>query len=206
MTKYYIKGNWDKYWKKHQEKKIFLDRIIARLRFYFGRCYVKQLMKIRKPEGKILEVGCGTAYCSSLIARNKKVKSYAMDYSTNLIGYWKDKKVKYYVGDGFSIPFKDKSFDIVWNAGVLEHFDDPLPFLKEMRRVTKENGLVYVLVPYIFDLTAIFQLYGREEIYNSKTLKKVLKKAGLKGVKTKVLFDCFGFLISGWGKKYTIKE
>ena len=35
MADYYLKKNWDVYWKKHQDKKI-LDILIAKLRPYFG--------------------------------------------------------------------------------------------------------------------------------------------------------------------------
>jgi len=37
----------------------------------------------------------------------KKVEAYAMDYSTNLSKYWRDKRVKYYIGNGFNIFLKN---------------------------------------------------------------------------------------------------
>jgi ubiquinone/menaquinone biosynthesis C-methylase UbiE len=47
------------------------------------------------------------------------------------------------------LPFKDDSFDIAWNGGVVEHFDldDQVWIVREMLRVTKPGGRVIILVP-----------------------------------------------------------
>ena len=65
----------------------------------------------------------------------------------------------------------------------------------------QKNGVVCVIVPYLFDVTAHLRIYGKETIYTKNRLKNLLKKAGLKNVKTKVLVRCFGFVIAGYGKK-----
>ncbi|HHY95048.1 MAG TPA: glycosyltransferase [Firmicutes bacterium] len=52
--------------------------------------------------------------------------------------------------DLFSMPFPDAYFDMVWNAGVLEHFQEAeqVEILKEMKRVSKPDGLVLAVVPH----------------------------------------------------------
>lgn len=46
-----------------------------------------------------------------------------------------------------SIP--DNTYDVVWNAGVLEHFDiaQQLQVLQEMKRILKPNGLLITINP-----------------------------------------------------------
>jgi ubiquinone/menaquinone biosynthesis C-methylase UbiE len=50
--------------------------------------------------------------------------------------------------DIFDMPFAEDSFDLVWNEGVLEHFEDAgvVRALQEMGRVSR--GFVLVDVPY----------------------------------------------------------
>jgi demethylmenaquinone methyltransferase / 2-methoxy-6-polyprenyl-1,4-benzoquinol methylase len=49
------------------------------------------------------------------------------------------------VGDGLSLPFPDASFDAVTISWGLRNFADRLAGLKEMRRVLRPGGRVYVL-------------------------------------------------------------
>jgi SAM-dependent methyltransferase len=45
------------------------------------------------------------------------------------------------------LPFDDDSFDLVISTDVLEHVDDDLAALRELRRVTTANGLLLATVP-----------------------------------------------------------
>jgi uncharacterized protein YbaR (Trm112 family) len=53
------------------------------------------------------------------------------------------------VGDAHRLPFKDASLDGVISTALLEHVEQPEAILKEMRRVTKPGGFVYVEVPFL---------------------------------------------------------
>lgn len=46
-----------------------------------------------------------------------------------------------------NIPFKSESFDMVICSYVLEHVDDDLTAMKELRRITRPSGTVIVMVP-----------------------------------------------------------
>jgi len=45
-------------------------------------------------------------------------------------------------GDGFSLPFKDESFDVVYSEGVIEHFpiDRSTQMIREHARVCRTGG------------------------------------------------------------------
>jgi SAM-dependent methyltransferase len=42
------------------------------------------------------------------------------------------------------MPFPDGEFDAIWSVWVLEHVPNPEQALREMRRVLKPNGLLYL--------------------------------------------------------------
>src|SRR3989338_7810343 len=48
----------------------------------------------------------------------------------------------------FPYPFKDNSFDEVYCSHVLEHVDDLIKVLSELRRITSNNGRIIIRVPH----------------------------------------------------------
>jgi len=103
---------------------------------------------------KILESGCGTGKISLELTK-LGAKCTLLDKSPTAIDIAKDiyskakLDAKFVLGDIFELPFPDGSFDIVWNAGVLEHFDEnyTASAIKEMCRVCKADGKVVIYVP-----------------------------------------------------------
>jgi ubiquinone/menaquinone biosynthesis C-methylase UbiE len=54
---------------------------------------------------------------------------------------------KFHVYDGKKLPFPDNSFDSVISVSVFEHVDDPGMYLKEIWRVLKPSGFLYIAFP-----------------------------------------------------------
>jgi ubiquinone/menaquinone biosynthesis C-methylase UbiE len=48
-------------------------------------------------------------------------------------------------GDGHKLPLRSKSVDLASSAQTLHHVPDPLPFVRELRRVTRADGYVLVV-------------------------------------------------------------
>lgn len=63
--------------------------------------------------------------------------------------------------DVLSLPYDDQSFDVVMAAHVLEHLPDPKRGLKEMIRVLKPGGMVFVCVTRRSLFGAFVQLLWR---------------------------------------------
>ena len=63
--------------------------------------------------------------------------------------------------DVLSLPYDDQSFDVVMAAHVLEHLPDPQSALKEMNRVLKPGGMVFVCVTRHSLFGAFIQLRWR---------------------------------------------
>lgn len=58
------------------------------------------------------------------------------------------------VAPGDQLPFEDNQLDFVISSHVIEHFYDPIAAIKEWLRVTKDGGLVFMIIPHkdrIFD-------------------------------------------------------
>lgn len=53
--------------------------------------------------------------------------------------------VRFQVADIHELPFPDSSFDAVFTSAVLEHLENPVDALKEIRRVLRPGGLVGVV-------------------------------------------------------------
>lgn len=104
---------------------------------------------------KVLEAGSGSGRIS-LKASEEGASVYLLDNSPEAIDFSK----KLFLRKGrqsditcaslFDMPYQSDSFDLVWNAGVIEHFtgDVQLSALKEMVRVCKRGGFVITLNPY----------------------------------------------------------
>lgn len=108
---------------------------------------------------RLLEAGCGTGRISLTLAKTGAQIS-AVDVSPEAVEHTRTifadagRPVDVRLASLFELPFQDNSFDIVWNAGVLEHFSEAERHdaLRELLRVTKSGGWVITLNPYRFAL------------------------------------------------------
>lgn len=191
---------WNKYWGSVERKEFTITADYSRKKER------EILLKFKKKDGmKIAEVGSGSAFGSLCFAEGKN-KVYAIDFSekalsrANLI-YIGNKKIKNLISvlaDIRKLPFDNGFFDVVWNQGVLEHFEDPSIIVNEMIRVTKKGGFIIVFVPnknsweYLYyKMAEIFKFlpwpFGTQDFYNykevadffDKTKGKIIKITGV---------------------------
>lgn len=78
------------------------------------------------------------------------IGSGVTNYSKNVVNFdlqaFKNVQV---VGDLYSLPFCDDTFDVVFSIYVLEHVSEPQAAIEEMYRVLKPGGVAYCLIPFI---------------------------------------------------------
>jgi SAM-dependent methyltransferase len=108
---------------------------------------------------RVLEVGCGTALDSCLLAgAHGDVAAYACDLSESAARLARANAqamgvdLRTFAGDLTALPFEDASFDLVFSQGVLEHFTDPAPAMREQVRVLRAEGALVVDVPQKFNV------------------------------------------------------
>jgi len=93
---------------------------------------------------KILDVGCG----SGTLAKFWEQRGYyviGLDISDKSLKISHGKGIKCVKGNAEELPFKNDTFDLVYSDGLLEHFLDPKPIIKEIFRVSKKY--VCTIVP-----------------------------------------------------------
>lgn len=101
--------------------------------------------------GTLLDIGCGGGILTeSLPYYYPKTKIHGCDVSKTAIHYAKkfgSGKVSYGVIQSKKLPYKDNSFDTCICLDVMEHIPDIDFFLKEVKRVLKNKGKFFLLVP-----------------------------------------------------------
>ncbi len=76
------------------------------------------------PEGStVLEAGCGTG--QTLSRFSTRHNTVGLDISQAALNLARSNCKNPVLGSIFEIPFKDNTFDLVYNSGVIEHFKDP---------------------------------------------------------------------------------
>ncbi|KKR34534.1 MAG: Methyltransferase type 11 [Candidatus Magasanikbacteria bacterium GW2011_GWA2_40_10] len=96
---------------------------------------------------KILDYGCGKAgNCPWL---SKRGQYYGLDILSENISYAKNRYPTgiFELSGGNTIPWPDAYFDEIHTYDVMEHVDDIVAVLREISRVLKPCGLLYIGVP-----------------------------------------------------------
>jgi|SRR3989344_2833973 len=126
---------------------------------------MNKFVKLVKKAGKnsiILDLGCGDKPFESLFPNSQLI---GVDISQDSLAE--------VIADNHHLPFKDNIFDAVIASEVLEHSDNEYLFIKELRRVIKNNGLVFISLPFVFPLHGVPDDFQRFTKYK---LKKLFKK------------------------------
>jgi len=133
--------------------------------------------KVNEGPVNILDAGCGDGSHIEMIGKILKdkgvdVQLFAVDISKdgiNIAGR-KDNEVLYFVADLSHLPFKEKSMDVIIN--ILS----PVNY-KDFKRVLKEDGRVYKVIPDTRYLVELRELYGLNEYHNDEIVSHLRENA-----------------------------
>lgn len=116
---------------------------------------------------KILVVGVGTARDTKYLAVANDV--HGIDISAKATSIARKFNVKTIVSRiNKKIQYKDDEFDVVVAKDILEHIENPLLLLEELRRVTKKTGYIVLSVPNHFYITfRLRNLLGKNLIWKT---------------------------------------
>ena len=64
-------------------------------------------------------------------------------------------------GDAQSLPFADNSFDILISCETIEHLPEVQSALREMFRVTRPGGKLFLTTPNYFNFMGLYEIYAR---------------------------------------------
>src|SRR5438128_1385785 len=135
--------------------------------------------EIGKRKPRILDVGCGTGANLQMLAKHGA--SEGVDVSSEALEFCRARglsKVKQ--GAAEALPYEDASFDLVTGLDVVEHLDDDMAGLSEMRRVLRPGGRAVLFVPAFMFLWGVQDdISHHRRRYTLPELKQKLRDAGL---------------------------
>lgn len=146
---------------------------------------------------KILDVACGNATFLKMLSNNHSIKGYGIDISEKMIENAKKScpDMIFEVSSCEHTSFDNEMFDIVTVCAAYHHFPDPKSFAKEMRRILKPKGVVYIAdIYYPLIIRAILNPFvplskaGDVKFYSPKEIKRNFEECG---------FEIFKFKIDG---------
>tara|TARA_Y100001960_G_scaffold286343_1_gene323588 strand:- start:12 stop:908 length:897 start_codon:yes stop_codon:yes gene_type:complete len=150
------------------------------------RLHLEEIRKI-KPHGRVLEIGCAMGF----FLKQARILGY------EVVGVEVSREAcdvaRFFVGEENihneefgEVKFEQESFDIIFLSDVIEHIPDPSRIFKEMNRVLKENGIIYMLTPdpehWSRKLLGSNWVHFKDEhliFYPRRTMKWIEKEHGL---------------------------
>lgn len=93
--------------------------------------------RFKLDDKQVLEIGSGRGYLQD-VAQNYT----GLDISPTVARFYHK---KFILGSATAMPFSDDSFDGVWSIWVFEHVPNPEQAFREARRVTRDNGVLFLL-------------------------------------------------------------
>jgi ubiquinone/menaquinone biosynthesis C-methylase UbiE len=115
-----------------------------------------ELMMGRKLSGRILEIGAGSGWCSSLLSKEKEIEElYVLDYdgysvrtlipmvAKNLDA--DEDKMRLVVGSYNNIKTEDNFFDFIISIGAIHHSENLYKTFEECKRCLKPGGFLIAI-------------------------------------------------------------
>jgi SAM-dependent methyltransferase len=177
--------HWESYWRAHAD--------IGGTYSTGGRL-VRQILADGPVKGlRVIEVGAGSGRDTLGLVEAGAV-GWVLDYSPASLqlvrGQARERGLVVHLvrADALRMPFRDGAFDVVFHQGLLEHFRDPAPLVRENRRIVRSGGRVVVDVPQtVHPYTVMKQLMiaanvwfaGWETQFTPAGLERVIRDAGL---------------------------
>ncbi len=131
-----------------------------------------------KPQPRILDIGCGTGANLQMLADFGVAEG--VDVSNEALEFCRARGLATVrQGAAETLPYEDASFDLVTGLDVVEHLDDDIAGLKEMRRVLRPRGRALLFVPAFMFLWGVQDdVSNHRRRYTLPELKRKLGEAG----------------------------
>lgn len=99
----------------------------------------------------VLDVACGSGYGSAYLSNKGAQKIVSGDISAKAIEAaqvcYKKEGIEFFVLDATRLPFADNSFEAIVSMETIEHLEQYHDYLRECKRVLKEDGLFICSTP-----------------------------------------------------------
>lgn len=103
------------------------------------------------PGKKVLDMACGTGYGAKLLKLSGSSYVLGIDISSETIKFAKSRckthGLGFIISSADNVSVKDKSFDLIISFETIEHLNKYLDYLKEIKRLLKDDGLFIISTP-----------------------------------------------------------
>jgi SAM-dependent methyltransferase len=152
--------------------------------WYVGRRRIIQYLvekictTLNNPYPRILDVGCGTGANLKMLAAHGSAEG--VDISSQAVDFCRERGLNSVrLGAAEQLPYENGSFDLVTALDVVEHLDDDVAGLQEMRRVLRRDGRVLLFVPAFMFLWGVQDdVSNHRRRYTLPGLLKAVEAAG----------------------------
>ena len=133
------------------------------------------------PDARVLDVGTSTGTNLRLLRELVFANRVGLDLSEDAIRWCAEKGLgKVEKGDACNLPFGDGEFDLVLATDIIEHVDDDLRAVSEIRRVLAPGGTAIITVPAFQSLWGLQDAVSHHKRrYRMRQLLGVIQNAGL---------------------------
>ena len=183
--------HWESYWKGHRQD---IDDTYST-----GARLVREVLADGPVAGmRVMEIGAGSGRDLLELVR-QGARGLVLDYSPQSLQLVREQAklkglaVMLVQADATRMPFRDGAIDISFHQGLLEHFRDPMPLLRENARITRSGGRVLVDVPQTFHLYTLMKnalilvnrwFAGWETQFTVGELERLVRESGLETVRS----------------------
>ncbi|MFN7312890.1 MAG: class I SAM-dependent methyltransferase [Bacteroidota bacterium] len=155
-------------------------------------------IKSYKPEGKLMDLGCGLGYFLDGVVKDNTFDAVGVDVSDDAVEYVK-KKFGYQVKNESELDsFERESFDVITQWHVLEHVHTLNERMQQLKQLLKKDGYLFIAVPNSnsWDAKHYHEFWDGYDVprhlyhFNQKSFNLLMQKHGFKVVETKSMpFD-----------------
>ena len=118
---------------------------------------------------RILDIGCGRGGLSAWIARSSKPsRHFAIDFSKVAVEKGRAMAaqaslpgIEWMLGDIQNIPCADASMDSAFSCETIEHVPDPALAVRELARVLRPGGRLFLTTPNYLGVMGLYRAYLR---------------------------------------------
>jgi len=145
---------------EEQSKKLYNQQSISPMEYYKEneegdyKTFKKRLKIVEKyaKKGKMLDIGCNIGTFLKA-AKESGWDCYGTDINKKVKGECIKKGIKFYAKPLQKIKFKGNFFDVVVMDDLIEHVHSPKSLLKEVVRILKPGGLIFIVTPDVESVT-----------------------------------------------------
>jgi ubiquinone/menaquinone biosynthesis C-methylase UbiE len=169
--------------------------------------YQLVLQYLEPLQGKrILEIACGRGGFATVL-KSRGAAVFGADFSATALRIAQQKvfntvsrgtSVVFLQADAQNLPFMNSSFDVVISCETIEHLTDPFLALREMARVCRPGGTLYLTTPNYLNLMGLYLIYDailRKNRHSPRTqpidhrwlflkVRRIIRRSGWKILKS----------------------